>query len=88
MNPEKYISLKRDGNDLILEWGKPIVKARLVMVDECILRVDYHIDRECIMEKIYFPKGFNHQPFLKCDIWNKATADVADGRIIYHFDKL
>lgn len=86
MKPEKHISLKCDDNNLILEWKKPVIKARLVMVDECILRIDYHINKISIMEKIYFPEGFNHQPFLKCPIWNNKEVIETPNKIIYQFN--
>jgi len=86
MKPQNHIWLIERSGCLILEWSYPVVTARLIMVDECILRVDYFVGQVRGLEKMYFPPGFNYKPYLKCSIWNEKEIIKADSnKRIYNF---
>ena len=81
----KHIHLQSNGNTFILSWDSPIKDAWLVMVDECILRIDYKYEgyqyNECC-----FPKGYNYEQFLKCGKWNSAKITSTEQKQIYNFN--
>jgi len=82
----KYIHLKTDGETFILSWELPISYAWLVMVDECILRIDYlYDDRKLPWSQCCFPVGLNFKPFLKLPRWDSKSIVKGENCCTYNF---
>lgn len=79
-----HLSLKSDGKTFVLSWDEFISDAWLVMVDECILRIDYKRDRNQWAE-CAFPNGYNHLPFLKLPAWDEKEVKTSDHCRTYTF---
>ena len=82
----KYIHLKTDGETFILSWELPVNRAWLVMVDECILKIDFlYNDRKLPWSQSCFPVGMNFKPFLKFAKWSNKSIAEGDGCCVYNF---
>ena len=79
-----HLNLKSDGKTFILTWDELISDAWLVMVDQCILRIDYKRDRNQWAE-CAFPNGYDNSPFLKSPVWNEKEIKTTDHCRTYTF---
>ena len=70
----EHIQLKAKGSIFEVTWDETkVYDAWLVMVDECILRLDYKRHADALTECLSIEKYPYETPFLKCENWNRKT---------------
>lgn len=72
--------------EFLLEWTLPVTKAWIVMVDECILRIDFTLEGQgSFTHNCCFPLGSYKAPFLKCKVWDAKDTFIGGNSRAYRF---